>query len=93
TAIAFAPTILAQSQCISVAEAVPSCAQPCLASAGSAVGCVAATDYTCKCTSSAAIRSVAQGCVLSACGTATAPSVQASLSAVCECVGTVPTAV
>jgi hypothetical protein len=60
---------------------------PCISSAAVAVGCDA-DSYGCRCSSADAIQSSAIGCVLGACGLATALEVQASASAVCACVAT-----
>ncbi|KAF2205235.1 hypothetical protein GQ43DRAFT_51998 [Delitschia confertaspora ATCC 74209] len=80
-------TAAAQTQCDSVASAVPSCGQECLLSAGSAIGC-STGDYRCQCSSSDALVSTALGCVLNACGFESALAVQTSASAICDCVAT-----
>ncbi|KAF2244926.1 hypothetical protein BU26DRAFT_89340 [Trematosphaeria pertusa] len=86
-ALAFASTSSAQTACDSVASAIPTCGQSCLLSAGSAIGC-GTGDYGCQCTSSSALQNSALGCVVGACGIATALQVQASASAVCACIAT-----
>ena len=57
---------------------------PCLNSAASGVGCATA-DFACQCSSSAsaAIVTAALGCVVSACGFATALEVSSSAAAIC----------
>src|SRR5439155_1737981 len=87
-----APACSAGSPCASAIAAVPSCGVSCIASAASAVGCVAG-DNACQCSSSqnAAIASMAQSCVISACGINQALAVQSSAAAVCSCVGANPT--
>ncbi|EUC26771.1 hypothetical protein COCCADRAFT_113436 [Bipolaris zeicola 26-R-13] len=80
-----ATSISAQTRCDPVASAIPTCGVPCIQSAASSVGC-GGTDYSCRCTNSAAIQNGALGCVVGNCGIATALQVQASASAVCACV-------
>ncbi|KUI62804.1 hypothetical protein VP1G_09929 [Cytospora mali] len=57
---------LVSSQCIS---SIPECAQDCLLSAASSVGC-STTDYTCQCSTDnqSAIQQDATSCVLDGCG-------------------------
>ncbi|KAL6711697.1 hypothetical protein ACN47E_004631 [Coniothyrium glycines] len=83
----FTSSALAQTACDPVASAVPTCGVPCIQSAASAVGCTG-TDYACRCNNADAVQSSALGCVVGACGIATALQVQASASAVCACVAT-----
>jgi hypothetical protein len=82
-----ASSVAAQSQCSSVADKIPTCGKPCLISAGSAIGC-GSDDFACRCTSSEALASKAQNCVINGCGIATAIQVRQSASAVCGCVAT-----
>ncbi|ROV87973.1 hypothetical protein VMCG_10676 [Cytospora schulzeri] len=61
-----AAACLVSSQCIS---SIPECAQTCLLSAASSVGC-AADDYTCQCSSDnqSGIQEAATSCVSDGCG-------------------------
>lgn len=58
----------------------------CINKAASGVGCTDPTDFACQCKNTAAINSAALDCVLSGCGAQTGLAVQASASAVCDCV-------
>jgi hypothetical protein len=71
--------------CTSAAQAVPSCAQSCITSAGSAAGC-AYTNFACQCSKSARIGSFATPCVEAACPASEYAPVMSSVSAVCRCV-------
>jgi len=87
--LGLAAAVNAQAACDPIASKVPSCAVPCISSAGAGVGC-ADHDYKCQCSASqsAAIQSAAQGCVISKCGLATGAQVIASAAAVCSCAAT-----
>ncbi|KAL9129585.1 MAG: hypothetical protein Q9217_002005 [Psora testacea] len=76
----------AQDQCAAIAAKIPSCATECIASAAAGVGCSTPTDFACQCENTAAINGAALNCVLSGCGAQTGLAVQASASAVCDCV-------
>ncbi|KAL2256284.1 hypothetical protein VTK26DRAFT_1895 [Humicola hyalothermophila] len=66
---------------------VPPCGVGCLASAANVAGCSDLLDFACQCQSSARIYSLASGCVVAACGPATASVVSSVGSAICsECV-------
>jgi len=79
----------AQEACLEVAAALPSCAVPCISSAGSGVGCEL-TDFACQCSASqsAAIQSAAQGCIVKSCGIATGLEVRKAAASICNCVKT-----
>ncbi|KAL2012284.1 hypothetical protein VTN00DRAFT_5002 [Thermoascus crustaceus] len=90
----------AQSQCASVASAIPSCGVSALLSpisysietTASVVGCVY-TDFACQCSSSqsVAIQSRARDCIVRACGIINGLQVESSANAVCSCVSSVGT--
>lgn len=86
-------TVYAQAGCVSSAQSlVPSCAQSCLLSAKSAIGCTVETDFACACSSSSALQNnqALTACVLSACNNNVQTALAASSGAeqICSCVAT-----
>ncbi|KAK1753130.1 hypothetical protein QBC47DRAFT_362959 [Echria macrotheca] len=69
---------------------MPSCAVSCLMSAASAIGCTNMADYNCQCSGSAALRSRAEGCVLSTCGPVTALQASSAGAQICSSCQTTP---
>ncbi|KND86985.1 hypothetical protein TOPH_08372 [Tolypocladium ophioglossoides CBS 100239] len=79
------------SPCQKSADAVPTCAKPCIESAAVTNAHCATTDFACQCSSSAAIQNAAFNCVISGCGPETGVQVLGSVSALCACVTASPT--
>lgn len=76
--------------CAAEISAVPECGVACISSAASVIGCDA-SDYDCRCSSSAAIQQSAIGCVLDACGLQDGLAVADAVQTVCGCVSASPT--
>ncbi|GAB1317033.1 hypothetical protein MFIFM68171_07243 [Madurella fahalii] len=76
--------------CAAEISAVPECGVACISSAAGAVGCDA-SDYDCRCSSSAAIQQSAIDCVLNSCGLQDGLAVADAVKVVCSCVSASPT--
>ncbi|KXX79897.1 hypothetical protein MMYC01_203772 [Madurella mycetomatis] len=94
TSTSASPTITSAPSCphpcAAEISAVPECGISCISSAAGAVGCDA-SDYDCRCSSSAAIQQSAIGCVLGACGLEQGLEVADAVQVVCGCVSASPT--
>ncbi|OJD37516.1 cfem domain-containing protein [Diplodia corticola] len=83
--------VSAQDQCISSAQAlIPSCAQSCVVSAKSAIGCTVESDFACACRQPERMTKgnlALTGCILKACGGRNAPRSEISegVKEVCGC--------
>ncbi|KAF7551171.1 hypothetical protein G7Z17_g5224 [Cylindrodendrum hubeiense] len=89
--LALIQLVTAQKACLGLTTLFPSCAFPCVTSAGSAVGCTVATDLACRCdpVSSRSIQNLAVGCVIAACTKAgEIGSALAAGPSICKCVAT-----
>ncbi|ROV91023.1 hypothetical protein VSDG_07699 [Cytospora chrysosperma] len=91
--LALSPTLaflyigsVAAEECANVAlTAIPSCAQNCILNGAPAIGC-AGTDFDCQCAQSAALFAAVEGCVATACPSASYQGVIDGASTVCDCV-------
>lgn len=71
--------------CINVAlTAIPACAQNCILNGAPSIGCQG-TDFSCQCAQSAALYAAVEGCVSSACPSASYQAVIDGSDEVCGC--------
>lgn len=71
--------------CINVAlTAIPGCAQNCILNGAPSIGCQG-TDFSCQCAQSAALYAAVEGCVSSACPSASYQAVIDGSEEVCGC--------
>lgn len=62
--------VVVAQDCLNVAlTAIPGCAQNCILNGAPSIGC-AGTDFSCQCAQSAALYAAVEGCVSSACPSA-----------------------
>ncbi|ROV94751.1 hypothetical protein VMCG_08833 [Cytospora schulzeri] len=77
--------VVAAEECANVAlTAIPSCAQNCILNGAPTIGCEG-TDFDCQCAESAALFAAVEGCVATACPSASYQAVIDGASAVCDC--------
>ncbi|KAL1850733.1 hypothetical protein Daus18300_012811 [Diaporthe australafricana] len=83
-ALLYCGAVVAQD-CINVAlTAIPGCAQNCILNGAPSIGCQG-TDFSCQCAQSAALYAAVEGCVSSACPSASYQAVIDGSEQVCDC--------
>ncbi|KAF3763293.1 hypothetical protein M406DRAFT_357001 [Cryphonectria parasitica EP155] len=75
---------LAQNCVATALSVIPSCAQNCILNGATSVGC-GGTDFDCQCQKTAALFAAVDGCVASACPSASFQAVIDGASTVCDC--------
>lgn len=69
-ALLYCGAVVVAQDCINVAlTAIPGCAQNCILNGAPSIGCQG-TDFSCQCAQSAALYAAVEGCVSSACPSA-----------------------
>ncbi|TPX18055.1 uncharacterized protein E0L32_011874 [Thyridium curvatum] len=82
---------VATAQCnTSEPPPIPTCAQNCIASAASAIGCTSPTDFACQCKSASQFAPQVTPCLISKCGGEVALSISAVASSMCANCGPPP---
>ncbi|KAK2608104.1 hypothetical protein N8I77_006737 [Diaporthe amygdali] len=83
-ALLYCGVVVAQD-CINVAlTAIPGCAQNCILNGAPSIGCQG-TDFSCQCAQSAALFAAVEGCVQTACPSASYQAVIDGSDQVCNC--------